>query len=72
MTICGSFTQTGIPNGQQDAVADGYRNNIPPPTSVTKVQQPDGTWTVTAEWPPCPSGTTVTHSTNNLTGKGGG
>lgn len=66
MTICGSFSQSNIPNGQQDAVANGFKNNIPPPTSVTKIQDPDGSWTVTAEWPPCASGTNVSHSPNNV------
>jgi predicted acyl esterase len=65
MTICGSFSQSNIPNGQQDAVADGYKNNIPPPINVTQMQDADGTWTVTAQWPPCPSDTTTTHSPNN-------
>jgi hypothetical protein len=43
MTICGSFSMSGIPNGKQDAIVKGYKDNIPPPTSVTKVQNADGT-----------------------------
>jgi hypothetical protein len=66
MTICGSFSMSGIPNGKQDAIEKGYRDNIPPPTNVTKVQNADGSWTVTADWPPCPDGTTVTHAANNI------
>ena len=66
MSICGSFSISAIPNGQQDQVIDGYRNNIPPPDSVTSAQQPDGTWTVTAQWPPCPPGAAVVHTANNI------
>ncbi len=64
--ICGSFTMHGIPNGQQDDVYSGFKNNSPPPISVTKAQSADGTWSVTAEWPPCPTGTTTSHSANNV------
>lgn len=66
MSICGTFSQSGIANGQQDQVAAGYKNNDPPPISVTCSQQPDGTWTVTAEWPPCSEGVTITHTANNI------
>lgn len=60
--ICGTFSMSSIPNGQQDAIYNGYMNNIPAPTSVTKTQAADGTWTVTAVWPACPAGTTTSHS----------
>jgi len=63
--VCGTFSIQNIPNGQQDAVANGFQNNIPPPTQVTKTQAADGTWTVTAQWPPCPDNTTTTHSADN-------
>lgn len=65
MTICGSLTQTGIENGNQDGVVQGFRDNVPPPTSVTKKQDVSGTWTVTAEWPPCASGVVATLTSNN-------
>ena len=72
MTVCGSFVMTDIPDGQQDDIVVGYKENIPPPISVTKKQDPDGTWTVMAEWPACNAGTTVTHSANNMTINDGG
>jgi len=64
--ICGSFTMNGIANGQQDAIYNGFLTNVPPPVHVTKAQSADGTWTVTAEWPPCPVGATTSHSANNV------
>ena len=63
--ICGSFTLDNIPDGRQDAVANGFQTNVPPPTSVAKVQNPDGTWKVTATWPPCPAGATASHDPGN-------
>lgn len=66
MSICGSFTQTGVANGNQDGVVQGFKDTVPPPTNVTKKQDADGTWTVTAEWPPCAAGVVVTHSPNNV------
>jgi hypothetical protein len=63
--ICGTFSLASVPDGQQDAISNGFRTNVPPPTSVTQVQAADGTWTVTAQWPPCPAGTTTTHSAAN-------
>ena len=60
--VCGTFSIGSIPDGQQDAIYNGFESNIPPPTSVTKTQGADGTWTVTAVWPPCPAGTTTAHS----------
>jgi hypothetical protein len=64
--ICGSFTMKSIPNGQEDVIYNGFMSNVPPPTHVTKTQDADGTWTVTAEWPPCPAKTTTSHSANNV------
>ncbi len=68
MTICGTFTMSGIPNGQQNAVVNGYENTVPKPLSVTPSQAADGTWTVVAVWPPCPVTTTVVHTANNSSG----
>ena len=66
MSICGTFSMSGITNGDEGKVAAAYQSTTPPPTSVTSAQQPDGTWTVTAQWPPCPAGVKVVHSANNL------
>lgn len=63
--VCGTFTISDIPDGQQDAIYNGFKSNVPPPTSVTKTQAGDGTWTVVAIWPPCPSSTTTSHSPDN-------
>lgn len=65
--ICGTFAMSNIPDGQQDAAYNGYSQNTPPPTSVTKVQAADGTWTVTATWPPCPADIVVAHDPQNTT-----
>jgi hypothetical protein len=65
MSICGTFTMDSIPAANVDAIVKGYKDNIPPPASVDKAQNPDGTWKVTAQWPPCAAGTAVTHSADN-------
>jgi hypothetical protein len=63
--ICGTFTINSVPDGQQNAIYNGFMTNVPPPTKCTKTQAADGTWTVVAEWPPCPANTTTSHSANN-------
>jgi len=55
--VCGTFTTSQIPDGQQNAVVALYKANVPPPTSVTAKRAADGTWTVVASWPPCPPST---------------
>jgi hypothetical protein len=55
--VCGVFTTSSIPDGDQDDVVDLYKANVPPPTTVTSTKQADGTWTVVATWPPCPPNT---------------
>jgi hypothetical protein len=72
MTICGTFTMTDVPDVNADGVVKGFKDNIPPPTNVTKTKNADGTWTVVAKWPPCPDGTTVNHDANNAGDAGGG
>ena len=56
--VCGTFTATTSSRTDADEQAQNYRDNDPPPTNVTVAQAPDGNWTVTAVWPPCPPGTT--------------
>jgi hypothetical protein len=56
--VCGTFTATTNSKADADEQAQNYRDNDPPPTSVTVTQGTDNTWTVTAIWPPCPPGTT--------------
>jgi hypothetical protein len=62
---CGVYTETDIPAADLDEVLAGIA--LDSPISVTKTQQPDGTWTVVATYPPCPPGqpqsTTKEHGT---------
>ena len=59
---CGTFKEAGVPADQVDNAVALWQASSPTPT-VTKVQAPDGTWTITAVFPPCPPGTT--HDTNS-------
>lgn len=59
---CGTFTTSKIPNGQQDAVGADFQ--LDNPTTVSKTQATDGTWTVTAVFPPCPPNTHVATDQN--------
>lgn|GEM_PF-4815788 len=51
---CGVWKVTDIPENKVGRVMAGYR--ISKPNSVIKEQQPDGLWTVTATFDPCPPG----------------
>jgi hypothetical protein len=51
---CGIYTVTGVPDANLGEVL--AQVNLDNPTSVTHTQQPDGTWTVVATYPPCPAG----------------
>ncbi len=48
---CGVWKTTDVPKNRVDLVVAGY--NLDAPTSVTKTEQADGNWTVTATFPPC-------------------
>ena len=61
--ICGTFTIDSVPNGQEDVVLNGFKSNDPPPTTAGKTKNADGTWKITGTWPPCPAGTSSSHST---------
>jgi hypothetical protein len=56
--ICGTFTMTDIPDAEADVIVASYKSTKPPPTSVTKTKEADGSWTVVATYPPCPATTT--------------
>jgi len=56
--VCGVFTTSEIPEGEQDSVVSLYNANNPPPISVIAAKQADGTWTVVATFPPCAANTT--------------
>ena len=61
---CGTWKTTDIPEAQVPRVEFGY--NAEGPISVTREQQADGKWTVTAVFEDCPPGqpneTEQTHS----------
>ena len=58
--VCGTFSIKKIADADVDGVEERFRLNDPPPNSVTREKQTDGTWTVTAVFPPCPENTTHT------------
>lgn len=60
--VCGTFSLSKIPDGQQDNVEADFKANRPPPTSTTKTRNEDGAWTVTATWPPCQEGHVASHA----------
>jgi hypothetical protein len=61
--VCGTFTMNSVAAADVAAVVAGFQANNPPPTSVTKTQNADGTYTVVAQFPPCPADTT--HATGS-------
>ena len=60
--VCGTFVVDNIPQSNVNAVYNGFLSNTPSPTRVDKAQNPDGSWKVTAVWPPCFEGTLTSHS----------
>ena len=69
---CGVFVVTDIPTDKVGSVIAGFR--LDSPTDVTKTQQPNGLWTVTATFPPCADGSSPTNTTvfgSRGTGPGG-
>jgi hypothetical protein len=48
---CGVWTTTDIPQAKVNGVIAGYM--LDTPQSVVSTQQADGSWTVTATFPPC-------------------
>jgi len=55
--VCGTFKINKVPASDVKMTEDLFRANKPPPNSVKSVKDPDGTFTVTAEFPPCPDNT---------------
>lgn len=60
--VCGTFVLDNVPNSDVNMIVNGFLANIPPPTRVGKTQNDDGTWKVTAVWPPCAGGVVTEHS----------
>jgi len=55
--VCGVFTVNGISDADVAGVVQRFKQNVPPPLSVTQKRAGDGTWTVVATFPPCPDNT---------------
>ncbi len=55
--VCGTFTVENIPEGNLQETIDIWLANKPQP-KVTYTRNADGTYTLTAEFPPCPEDTT--------------
>jgi hypothetical protein len=47
----GIYTETDIPANKVDAVIAALNLEDPPPTTIQKIQQPNGKYTVIATWP---------------------
>ena len=56
--ICGVFSTTGMTQAEAQQRAQDYSDVVPAPLSVTTTRAADGTFTVTATWPPCGANTT--------------
>jgi hypothetical protein len=55
---CGTFKVAKVSQAEVQGTIDLFEANVPPPTSVTSAPDGDGTFTVTAVFPPCPANTT--------------
>ena len=56
--VCGTYTVSGVAQDDLQRRMNIWRATKPPPTSVTAEQDDDGTYTITAVFPPCPDDTT--------------
>lgn len=57
---CGTFTVKNVPQAKLQQTTDMFKANKPPPTNVSSAPDGSGTFTVTAQFPPCPPGTSHT------------
>ena len=55
--VCGTFKVSKVPANKRLMTEDLFRANQPPPRSVSSVPAADGTFTVVAEFDPCPGDT---------------
>jgi hypothetical protein len=55
--VCGTFRIRQVPAAEVDDTIALYKANVPPPTSVTSAPDGQGTFTITAVFPPCPENT---------------
>lgn len=51
--VCGTFKINGVTDSEVTGVVARFWANVPPPIKVTPTMNADGTWTVTATFPPC-------------------
>jgi hypothetical protein len=54
---CGTFTVKKVPKGKVQQTIALFKANKPPPTNVSSTPDGSGTFTVVAEFPPCPPDT---------------
>jgi hypothetical protein len=54
MPPCGVWKTTGVPPAKLAGVVAGF--GLDSPTSIDKIENPDGTFDVVATFPPCPDG----------------
>ena len=54
---CGTFTVSKVPQATLQQTIVLFQANQPPPNSVTSAVDGQGTYTVTAVFPPCPDNT---------------
>ncbi|HEX8668998.1 MAG TPA: hypothetical protein VF727_11580 [Allosphingosinicella sp.] len=52
--VCGTFTLRKVPEAEVADTVALFEANVPPPNSVTSAPDGEGTFTVTAVFPPCP------------------
>ncbi len=55
---CGTFTVKSVPQAKLQQTIDLFKANNPSPTNVSSAPDGSGTYTVTAQFPPCPPNTT--------------
>jgi len=59
---CGVFVTRKVPDSAVDGVVQGFQDQG---AAVAQQQQPDGTWTVTADFGPCPDKSNPTTTTTH-------
>jgi hypothetical protein len=59
--VCGTFTESKVPHESLDQRIAVWKGTKPPPMIVASKADGEGTFTITAVFPPC--GDNTTHST---------
>lgn len=63
---CGTFIVSKVSQAELQSRMDLFKASKPAPTSVTSSQDADGSFIITAVFPPCPPNTT--HSADSIAG----